>query len=447
MDYITEKLVRRYHLKIVRRILIGALILIGIVVLFSLFLFFDEWGEYFFGEEPDSAGQLLRLCLTGFVALGGIGVFWGTMRRANAADKTAKAQLEQNQINRFNQAIEQLGHNKASVRIGGIYTLHNIARDSLSHSERENICNILCSYVRDRSKFDLDIGEMERSYEKEINQPLESVRSADVDIQAVFDLLFKNHDYRIYKDFSKDLHGICADGLNLSQAKMDNAFMAGCSFIETGFVNVSLYKCIFFKSHFLRSPIIFSDSQQVDFKGSIFKDLKIDFELSSTISFFGITTHNCEFKFKSSKDLLFDHSKFRTETKFFFGDSLEDVRFRNVIGSKPIIGSLQKNQIDVLLFDFYLANFTKAIFSNLHFKSSQFNVAQLMEATFQNCTFNEACDFRPANLADAIFNDCDFSEVQKLEPIVLSHAKHFIEVKFPEGVKEEIEKFQKDRFE
>jgi hypothetical protein len=47
---------------------------------------------------------------------------------------------------RFTRAVDQLGHDKPDVRVGGIYALERIAKDS--PLDRQSICEILVAYVR-----------------------------------------------------------------------------------------------------------------------------------------------------------------------------------------------------------------------------------------------------------------------------------------------------------
>jgi uncharacterized protein YjbI with pentapeptide repeats len=76
----------------------------------------------------------------------GIAGFWANVRNTN---KTA-ALTEQGQVtDRYTKAIDQLGNDKLDVRIGGIYALERIARDS--PRDHPTVIEVLAAFVRDHS--------------------------------------------------------------------------------------------------------------------------------------------------------------------------------------------------------------------------------------------------------------------------------------------------------
>ncbi len=80
-----------------------------------------------------------------------VGTLYFTWRRVGAAEKTVQLS-EQGQITeRFTRAIEQLGSEKLAVRLGGIYALERIARDS----ERDHwpIMEVLTAFVRENARW------------------------------------------------------------------------------------------------------------------------------------------------------------------------------------------------------------------------------------------------------------------------------------------------------
>ncbi|GAT71439.1 pentapeptide repeat domain-containing protein [Planomonospora sphaerica] len=46
----------------------------------------------------------------------------------------------------YTKAVEQLGHGKAAVRLGGLYALERLAQDNPGH--RQTIVNVICAYLR-----------------------------------------------------------------------------------------------------------------------------------------------------------------------------------------------------------------------------------------------------------------------------------------------------------
>ncbi len=96
----------------------------------------------------------LQFLATGF---GGIAILFNVYygaKRATAMDKTAQAaeknieEAQKSQITeRFTKAVEQLGSDNLSIRLGGIYALEKIAQDA-PESYHWTIMEILCAFIR-----------------------------------------------------------------------------------------------------------------------------------------------------------------------------------------------------------------------------------------------------------------------------------------------------------
>ena len=91
--------------------------------------------------------------------LGGLALLYGlhlTYRRIVAtednvrvAQETVRVAQEGQITERFTRAIEQLGHKEMAIRLGGIYALERIAKDS--EKDHGPIMEVLTAYVRERA--------------------------------------------------------------------------------------------------------------------------------------------------------------------------------------------------------------------------------------------------------------------------------------------------------
>jgi hypothetical protein len=90
--------------------------------------------------------QLYSFIIGGLIAAGGV---WFTWRRVAAAEKTVSVAQEAQITERFTRAVDQLGSDKLELRLGGIYALERIARDS--QPDHWPIMEILTAYVRERA--------------------------------------------------------------------------------------------------------------------------------------------------------------------------------------------------------------------------------------------------------------------------------------------------------
>ena len=107
------------------------------------------------GAKPgtDRANSRLDAVRTGLAASAGAGAAVGLMlafRRQHhqeiATDLTDRDATERRITELYTKAVEQLGNDKAPVRLGGLYALERLAQDNPAH--RQTIVNVICAYLR-----------------------------------------------------------------------------------------------------------------------------------------------------------------------------------------------------------------------------------------------------------------------------------------------------------
>lgn len=101
--------------------------------------------------------DILRIGLSIGVGTGGLFALWLATRRQRSAEQTLALQREVSQTTvvdsterriteQYYKAIEQLGHEKAAVRLGAVYSLERLAQEHAQH--RQTIIDVFCSYLR-----------------------------------------------------------------------------------------------------------------------------------------------------------------------------------------------------------------------------------------------------------------------------------------------------------
>ncbi len=140
-------------------------------------------------------------------------------RRAKAMEDTARAQVEANnnteqgqRQERLKNAIEHLGHDNASVRLGGAYELFHLAEDTAEDTKdlRQTVLDILCAHIRRTT------GEDE--YQKRHpSKPSEEV-------QSLLTLLFMQ-EHGVFKGLHINLQGSWLNGANLNRAGLEGAIL------------------------------------------------------------------------------------------------------------------------------------------------------------------------------------------------------------------------------
>ena len=72
--------------------------------------------------------------------------------------KNLEATQEKQVTERFTQAINHLGSDKIEVRLGGIYSLERIAKDS--PEDHWTIMEVLTSFIQEKSPLDSNLGHL-----------------------------------------------------------------------------------------------------------------------------------------------------------------------------------------------------------------------------------------------------------------------------------------------
>jgi uncharacterized protein YjbI with pentapeptide repeats len=183
--------------------------------------------------ENDARATLVQ-ALGGAALLIGLFFTWRSIRATERnlliTQETAAKNLaiaQDGQITeRYTRAIEQLGSNQLEVRLGAIYALERIARDS----ERDHwpIMEILTAYIRERAPI---------RPEQEDASSHNAVPRLAIDIQAILTVLGRRT--RIYGrgeieglDLREtDLRGAFLDGAHLEGAHLDGAHLEGAHLV------------------------------------------------------------------------------------------------------------------------------------------------------------------------------------------------------------------------
>ena len=145
-------------------------------------------------------------------------------KRAKAMEETAKSQADASKAQaranenteqglrqeRLKNAIEHLGHERDSVRLGGAYELFHLAEDN--KDLRKTAFDMLCLHIR------------QTTGEKEYQENYKSKPSEE--IQSLLTLLFVQ-DHKVFKGLQINLQGIWLNGVNLRKARLAKAVLSG----------------------------------------------------------------------------------------------------------------------------------------------------------------------------------------------------------------------------
>ena len=124
----------------------------------------------------DQANARLDAVRSGLAAGAGAGAAVGLMlafRRQHhqeiATDLTDRDATERRITELYTKAVEQLGSEKAPVRLGGLYALERLAQDNPAH--RQTIANVICAYLRMPFSLTAPIGKLEPEATEDPGEP------------------------------------------------------------------------------------------------------------------------------------------------------------------------------------------------------------------------------------------------------------------------------------
>lgn len=169
----------------------------------------------------DARGRLLQLA-AGIVAVGAL--FYNA--RNHALARRTYELTEQGQVtDRYTTSVEQLASESIGVRLGGIYALERISRDS--PEDHQTIVDVLCAFIRSYSP------PTESDHVDEFTQP-----PLPADIQAAVQVMGRRDRRR--DRLPLDLRGANLRGLELYDADLSGCYMPNADLTRVSFHRVSL---------------------------------------------------------------------------------------------------------------------------------------------------------------------------------------------------------------
>lgn len=171
--------------------------------------------------------ELRQTFLLGVAAAGWLVWLLLSWRRARAAEETQRATAEilagtraSRRTERLSKAVEQLAHHEPQVRIGAIYVLERLARESAD--VHWPIVELLCAYVRERAAWEDDRTAATR-IGADVQTALSALGRRGREHQREGGVLDLRHtDLR-----GADLKGLDLRGACLAQVHLEEASLAG----------------------------------------------------------------------------------------------------------------------------------------------------------------------------------------------------------------------------
>ena len=244
-------------------------ILIIVLIIVPIIWFIPQWQVPVSGLSlKDRLHQINENRKTVAQIVGGVFILVGlyiAWVRSEAARKMVEVNREQQLTDLYVKAVEQLGSEKLQIRLGGIYALERIARESLK--DHWPIMEVLTAFVRENAPRREEEPMVETRKDVAIPiDPWSPTEKPPTDIQAVLTVLGRRaRTYGQGEEHPLDLRDTHLAGANLFKANLQGAIFKRANLKEAIFINASLQN-----SDLSGSNLHFAQLNGANFQGSYF---------------------------------------------------------------------------------------------------------------------------------------------------------------------------------
>jgi hypothetical protein len=225
------------------------------------------WDWYKCNREP-----VISLA-TGIGGLFAIWVAFGQFQTARLRhEEQTRADLQRRITETFIKATEQLGSEKIDVRLGGIYTLERISKES--PVDYWPVMETLCAFVRGRPRAkELKAGSDSLLYSAAEGQ--DDAGGCPTDIQAVLTVIGRRHEksreHERMRGRHIDLSYANLQKSNLTFAHLEWAFMVGVHLEGANLIHAGLENADISNGHLERAYLVGADLRRANLRSANFE--------------------------------------------------------------------------------------------------------------------------------------------------------------------------------
>ena len=343
--------------------------------------------------------QTLAQIVGGAVLLGGLYFTAQTLRISQETLQVNQETLrttQQGQItDRFTKAIDQLGNGKSlAVRLGGIYALERIAKDS--KYDYWAVMEVLTAFVRERMQVKDALGEEGQTL---------ITSKPPTDIQAVLTVLGRREEaHRREESQPLDLHSAAVPGAdlvganleraNLERANLERANLKGAQLQEANLIEANLTRARLLGANLSRANLLGANLRGARLQGAHIKNAYLGGARLEDVS--GATTDQI---------VTFD-------------------------GPTPVVFSMELHLEGAKLSQ---ANLERANLRGAHFEDADFEGAHLEDADFEGAHL-ERSNMRFTNIKRIRFIGTNLEQVKNLTQGQINTACIDKDTKLPAGL-------------
>jgi uncharacterized protein YjbI with pentapeptide repeats len=243
-----------------------AAVVLGLAIAWVLFVPVADWlahhdvgsvrGSLHETAVDNARGRLLTLGAAVFAA----GALAFTARNFTLSRRTLNL-TEQGQVtDRYAKAIEQLGSDRLDVRIGGIFALERVARDSAR--DHPTVMEVLTAFIREHSQ------EQWPPPDRPVDR--EQERLTRPDVQAAVTVVGRRNVERDIQPI--DLAGADLAGADLNRADLSGADLSGANLTDADLNYANFTRAHLTDAYLTRASLTHADLNRADLSGADLAD-------------------------------------------------------------------------------------------------------------------------------------------------------------------------------
>jgi pentapeptide repeat protein len=174
---------------------------------------------------------------------------------------------------RFTRAVDQLGSQSVDVRVGGLYALERIAKDSVP--DRTAIQFLMGAFVRNHAKWPVTAPDGQQEPTEPVDDRLTSLRTRAPDVQvavAVLGRRLPSPGQRTLTLPRVDLRGLSLKGAHLDGAELTSAWLDSADLTATDLSQASLVGSHLIGANLSRANVSRANLSQADLRGANLND-------------------------------------------------------------------------------------------------------------------------------------------------------------------------------
>ena len=378
----------------------------------------------------NTRGALLGVLAPVVVAIGAVAAFLNYRETSaqnrrtvelsrDTLDVTRRGQL----TDRFTRAIEQLGQtgeDKLDIRLGGIYALEQISKESAEL--HRPVMEILTAFLREHSQ---PAETVPKQTDNQVSPPRPSDEATEhamplrADFQAIATVLGRRNLSRDRVDFGLDLRGVA----------LNRVYFAGAQLQEANFERAHLWPANFAGAHLREANFQRAQLWHADFDGAHLQRARFDGAHLQGASFAGA----------------------QLQRAYFGGAELHRATFGDAQLQGALFGAARLQQACFLRAQLQRAYFERAQLAEVYFERARLQEASFVDAKIVGANFEraqlKAADFAYADLEGARFRrgETDEYDALGLTPEQLDRARNVDKAVLPHYMAAAPESTRNDR--